>query len=79
MPDRLPTEREVSEMLANVEYIKRSLEQVREVVQVSMQADRSRDGVKPKGPYGEAHDVSMYEGMKPQYPVNEVKKRRGVS
>lgn len=77
VPERLPTEREVSEMLANVEYIKRSLEQVREVVQVSMQTDRQRESVKPKGPYGEAHDVPMYDGMKPQYPVNEVKKRRG--
>lgn len=61
-------------MLANVDYLKRSLEQVREVVHASMQPDR-RDG--PKS----GHDVPMYaEPMKPQYPVGgEVKKRRGVS
>ncbi len=90
IPERLPTEREVSEMLANAEYIKRSLEQVREVVQASIQSERAREGAKMKGPYedghahahahGHGHDVPMYgDGMKPHYPVTEVKKRRGVS
>lgn len=33
-----------------------------------------------KGPYEEEHDVNMYgDGMKPQYGITEVKKRRGVS
>ena len=69
-------------MLANAEYIKRSLEQVREVVQASIQSERAREGAKMKGHYedGHSHDVPMYgDGMKPHYPVTEVKKRRGVS
>lgn len=75
--ERLPSEREVNEMLANVDYIKRSLEQVRDIVQ---HTERAREGAKAKGAYEESHDVSMYnDGMKPHYPVNEVKKRRGVS
>ncbi|OAA60187.1 sexual development transcription factor NsdD [Akanthomyces lecanii RCEF 1005] len=73
--ERLPSEREVNEMLANVDYIKRSLEQVRDTVQ---HTERAREGDKAKGAYEESHDVNMYnDGMKPHYPVNEVKKRRG--
>ena len=67
-------------MLANVDLIKRSLEQVKDAVQVSIQNERAREGVKVKGPYDEDHDVHMYgDGMKPQYTMTEVKKRRGVS
>jgi hypothetical protein len=75
--ERLPSEREVNEMLANADYIKRSLEQVRDIVQ---HTERAREGAKAKSAYDESHDASMYnDGMKPHYPVNEVKKRRGVS
>ncbi|KAL6414988.1 hypothetical protein AUP68_01524 [Ilyonectria robusta] len=78
IPERLPTEREVSDMLSNIELIKRSLEQVRDLVQTSIQNERAREGAKMKGPYDEDHDVSMYgDGMKPQYGITEVKKRRG--
>lgn len=67
-------------MLSNIELIKRSLEQVRDLVQTSIQNERAREGAKMKGPYEEDHDVSMYgDGMKPQYGITEVKKRRGVS
>ncbi|KAM3550154.1 hypothetical protein MY1884_008387 [Beauveria asiatica] len=73
--ERLPSEREVNEMLANADYIKRSLEQVRDIVQ---HTERAREGAKAKSAYEESHDASMYnDGMKPHYPVNEVKKRRG--
>ncbi|KPM42019.1 hypothetical protein AK830_g4487 [Neonectria ditissima] len=78
IPERLPTEREVSDMLANMELIKRSLEQVRDLVQTSIQNERAREGAKMKGPYEDEHDVTMYgDGMKPQYGITEVKKRRG--
>lgn len=80
IPERLPTEREVGEMLHNVEYLKRSLEQVREVIVASIQSERAREGAKVKGPYDEDQDVQMYgDGIKPQYGIAEVKKRRGVS
>ncbi|KAF4997745.1 hypothetical protein FGRMN_3636 [Fusarium graminum] len=78
IPARLPTEREVSDMLSNIEHVKRSLEQVRDLVQTSIQNERAREGAKMKGPYEEEHDVNMYgDGMKPQYGITEVKKRRG--
>lgn len=80
IPQRLPTEREVAEMIANVDLIKRSLEQVKDAVQASIQSERAREGTKMKGSYDEDHDVAMYgDGMKPQYGMqHEVKKRRGV-
>ncbi|KAF4965039.1 hypothetical protein FSARC_7112 [Fusarium sarcochroum] len=78
IPARLPTEREVSDMLSNIELVKRSLEQVRDLVQTSIQNERAREGAKMKGPYEEEHEVNMYgDGMKPQYGITEVKKRRG--
>lgn len=68
-------------MITNVEMVKRSLEHVRDVVvQASIQSETAREGAKMKGPYDEEHDVAMYsEGLKPQYGMTEVKKRRGVS
>lgn len=66
-------------MLGNVEHIKRSLEQVRDLVQTSIQNERAREGAKSKG-YDDEHDMPMYgDGLKPQYGITEVKKRRGVS
>jgi hypothetical protein len=82
MLERLPTDRELTDMLNNVELIKRSLEQVRDLVHQSAQTERIRDGAKlPKGPYDEDQDMPMYgEQMKaPQYAMGETKKRRGVS
>jgi hypothetical protein len=78
--ERLPTEQEVSDMLSNIDVIKRSLEQVRDLVQTSIQNERAREGAKLKGPNEEEHDVPMYrDAMKPQYGMTEVKKRRRVS
>ena len=79
IPERLPTEREVADMLANNDLMKRSLEQVRDLVQASIQSERAREGPKMKGPYEDDQDVAMYaDGVKPQY-VNEKKRPRGVS
>lgn len=68
-------------MLGNVDHIKRSLEQVRDAVQASIQNERAREGTKVKGIYeDELPDVAMYDnGTKPPYAMSEVKKRRGVS
>ncbi|OAQ70700.1 GATA-type sexual development transcription factor NsdD [Pochonia chlamydosporia 170] len=79
IPERLPTEREVNDMLGNIDMIKRSLEQVKDAVQASIQSERAREGTKGKGAFEEEHqDVPMYDnGMKPQYTMTEVKKRRG--
>lgn len=79
IPEKLPTEREVGEMLSNIELMKRSLEQVRETIQVSIQNEQAREGAKAKAPGEEDQDLPMYgDGLKAQYPMNEVKKRRGV-
>ncbi|KOS23033.1 hypothetical protein ESCO_003568 [Escovopsis weberi] len=75
IPERLPTEREVGEMLSNVEYLKNSLEHIREIVLVSIQSERLREDIK-RG-YEEDPDVHMYsDSVKPHY-MAEVKKRRG--
>ncbi|KAH6871154.1 GATA-type sexual development transcription factor NsdD [Thelonectria olida] len=76
IPERLPTEREVTDMLSNVDLIKCSLAQVRDLVQTSIQNERAREGA-TKG-YDDEHDVPMYgDAMKPQHGITEVKKRRG--
>ena len=82
IPERLPTDREIGDMMGNSEMLKRSLEQLRDLVHQSAQTERTRDGAKqPKGPYDEDQEMSMYgEHMKaPQYAMNDTKKRRGVS
>lgn len=74
IPDRLPTEREVSDMLSNADYLRSSLEAVRQLVQEAN--ERVKVAGKAKG-YDE-EDTNMYE-MKPNgYGTGEVKKRRGV-
>ncbi|KAH6959952.1 hypothetical protein BKA56DRAFT_500346, partial [Ilyonectria sp. MPI-CAGE-AT-0026] len=76
--ERLPTEQEVSDMLGNIELMERWFEQVKVLVQASIQNKSARGGVKLKGPCEEEHDVLMYgDGMKPQYGIVEFKKRRG--
>ncbi|RDA89569.1 hypothetical protein CP533_5764 [Ophiocordyceps camponoti-saundersi (nom. inval.)] len=80
IPERLPTEREVNEMLVNVDLIKRSLDQVKDAIQASIQSERAREGAKIKSStYDDDHDMAMYgDAMKPQYAMqHEVKKRRG--
>jgi hypothetical protein len=76
IPERLPTEREMTEMLSNVEYMKQSLEQLRDQVQQNLRHEQMQG--KMKGPY-EDEDVQMYDTAKPTFGVTEVKKRRGVS
>ncbi|KAH7109394.1 hypothetical protein B0J13DRAFT_516959 [Dactylonectria estremocensis] len=76
IPDRLPTERDISDMLAHLELIKRYLEQVRGLVQTLSQNERAREAAKMKNLYEEAHDVPMYgDAMKPKYDMTEVKTR----
>lgn len=67
-------------MLGNIERIKRSLEQVRDLVQTSIQNGRACEGAKLKDPNEEEHDVPMHrDAMKPQHGMPEVKKRQRVS
>jgi uncharacterized protein YueI len=78
IPERLPSEQEIIDIIAHTEAVRHSLEYVREVVQQSMRSERVREGAKPKGPYEEEDDVGMYgDSMKTQYALTEVKKRRG--
>lgn len=79
MLERLPTDREIADMLATSDLVKRSLEQVRDLVHQNAQSERIRDVAKqPKSLYDE-EDVAMYgEQMKvPHYAMGETKKRRG--
>ncbi|KAH6976682.1 GATA zinc finger-domain-containing protein [Ilyonectria destructans] len=63
-------------MLANIELIKRCLEQVRCLVQKLNQKERAHEAAKVKSLYEEAHDVPMYgDAMKPKYGMTEVKTR----
>ena len=78
IPERLPTGQEVSDMLGNIDIIKRSLEQVRDLVQTSIQNERTCEGAKLKGPNEEEYDAMYTDAMKPQYGMTEVKKRRRV-
>ena len=80
IPERLPTEQEVNDMLSNAEMARVALERVKETVQQSIRNERAREAPKAKGTFEEERDVAMFEdGMKPQYSITEVKKRRGVS
>ncbi|KAI0893459.1 hypothetical protein F4806DRAFT_195634 [Annulohypoxylon nitens] len=77
IPERLPSDQEVSSMLGNVDFMKRSLENLRELVQHSLATEKAREG-RGKGPYEGDDDISMYgDGMKQPYGLSEVKKRRG--
>jgi hypothetical protein len=71
---RLPTERELASMLNNVDLIRKSLEATRDLVQVTLQNERTqREAGKGKA-WDEDHDMG-YETSK--YAMPEVKKRRG--
>lgn len=79
LPHRLPTDKEVSEMLSNTDYVRKTLESVREHVHHSIANEKAREGGKHRGSYDD-DDVSMYgDGSKQHYSLGEVKKRRGVS
>lgn len=78
IPERLPTSREITEMLSNVDYMRKSLENVREI-QHNVETEKAREAGKHQRPYDD-DDVSMYgDGLKQHYGIGEVKKRRGVS
>ncbi|KAG6238384.1 hypothetical protein E4U24_007153 [Claviceps purpurea] len=79
IPERLPTEREVHDMLANADLIRQSLEHVKESVQASIQSERAREGNKAKpSPEQDHPDMVMFDAStKGQYAMSEVKKRRG--
>lgn len=80
MPTRLPSEREVGEMLNMAEWMKGMLENLQGMVQASMvMNDRAREASRSKGSY-EDEEMAMYgDGMKSAYEMGGVKKRRGVS
>lgn len=79
IPQRLPTDKEVSEMLHNTDYLKKTLDSIREVVHHSIASEKERNNGKNRSQFDD-DDVSMYgDGMKRQYGLGEVKKRRGVS
>lgn len=66
--------------MSNTELLRRSLEEVRDMLVFTIQQERAREGAKIKGHYEDDQDVAMYGGgMKNQYAMTEVKKRRGVS
>ncbi|KAI1816329.1 hypothetical protein GGS20DRAFT_583566 [Poronia punctata] len=79
IPDRIPTEKEVSELLDVTIWMKSQLENVRDIVQHSL-AEKARDSNnRNSGPsYDGDEDMNMYgENAKPTYNMGEVKKRRG--
>ncbi|KAH7248401.1 hypothetical protein B0J15DRAFT_498441 [Fusarium solani] len=76
IPSRLPTKQDISDILGNIERIKRHLEQVRSLLQASSQNERAREAAKIKSPYEEDHDVPMHEdAMKPQHGMTEANTR----
>ncbi|KAI0473267.1 hypothetical protein GGR56DRAFT_677278 [Xylariaceae sp. FL0804] len=78
IPERLPTEQEVTECISNAHWLKGQLEAVRDIVQQSIASEKAREGGRPKGLYEGDDDVSMYgDGIKQPYGLGEVKKRRG--
>ncbi|KAL1848365.1 hypothetical protein Daus18300_013611 [Diaporthe australafricana] len=78
MPTRLPSEREIGDMLNMAEWMRGMLDNLRTMVQQSVVInDRAREASRGKGPY-EDEDMAMYgDGMKSAYEMAGVKKRRG--
>ncbi|ROW03140.1 hypothetical protein VPNG_08143 [Cytospora leucostoma] len=78
MPTRLPSEREIGDMLNMAEWMKGMLDGLRTMVQQSaVMNDRAREASRGKGPY-EDEEMAMYgDGMKSAYEMAGVKKRRG--
>lgn len=77
IPQRLPSDRELADMVSNAEWIKNMLDNIRNVVQQSIMNERAREGARPKPPM-EEEDATMYDA-KSGYGHPEVKKRRNVS
>lgn len=80
MPSRLPSEREIGDMLNMAEWMRGMLDNLRTMVQHSMvMNDRAREANRGKNQY-EDEEMSMYgESIKSPYDMGGVKKRRGVS
>ncbi|KAK8139579.1 hypothetical protein PG984_000702 [Apiospora sp. TS-2023a] len=57
IPERLPTSREITEMLSNVDYMRKSLENVREI-QHNVETEKAREAGKHQRPYDD-DDVSI--------------------
>jgi hypothetical protein len=67
-------------MLSNTELIMCSLEHVKDLVQTSIQNERTREGVKMKCLYQEEHHAPIYgHAMQPSFGMKEIKKQRTVS
>ena len=78
IPDRLPTERELTEMLVNLEHVKRLLEQVKDV-QSAIRPKGAQPGTKLLRRHQE-HVMDLSDGvMKPQYAITDVMEYREVS
>lgn len=89
-PERLPSDMELSDMIAHADAVRHSLEFMREAVarndRAQMAYFRSTiENMKPGDPYDPNDDMSIGFGkmfddpMKSAYGITEVKKRRGVS
>ncbi|KAJ3579809.1 hypothetical protein NPX13_g755 [Xylaria arbuscula] len=79
IPERLPSEKEVSELIDVSIWLKSQLENVRDIVQHSM-VEKARDSNRNDGTsYDGDDDISMYgDNVKPStYGLGESKKRRG--
>ncbi|TRX92042.1 hypothetical protein FHL15_007139 [Xylaria flabelliformis] len=79
IPERLPTEKEVSDLIDVTMWLKSQLENVRDIVQHSL-AEKARDSRNSGPSYEGDDDISMYgDSVKPSsYGLGEVKKRRGI-
>lgn len=80
MPTRVPSERELGDMVNMAEWMRGMLDNLRTMVQHStVMNDRAREASGSKGPY-EDEEMAVYgDGMKSAYEMAGVKKRRGVS
>ena len=81
MPGRMPSDREVVEMISNAEWLKTMLENLRGMVQQTVVSERGLGSANRQKPAGyDEMDVPMYnEPAHKSFALNEVKKRRGVS
>jgi flagellar biosynthesis protein FliP len=67
-------------MFSNMELIKRSLEHMKDLVQTSIQNQRTHEGVKMKClPRVENHAPISVHAMQPSFSMTEIKKQRAVS
>jgi len=78
IPERLPSEQEVADIISNHDMQRAALERIREVIAQSLRSQRAPEPPKPKATYQDEQDAAMFEdGSKTHYNITEVKKRRG--